>query len=145
MIIEVPPLRERREDFPRLVSDSLEQLATEMQLPQLPVIDPSDMHALLRYPWPGNVRELRNVLERALILWTDGPLRLPLQPFQSSTGSVPDMPGLPHVRKLTEVTGQLTESLCLDALRRCGGNKKKCQTSWNLPRHPISLHKTIWP
>jgi DNA-binding NtrC family response regulator len=137
MVIEVPPLRARTEDFSILVANCLEQLATEMQLPQLPAIDPSDMRALLRYPWPGNVRELRNVLERALILWSGGPLRVALQPSESPGRRSQDVDALPRVRNLTDATGHLTESLCIDALNRCGGNKKKAAKLLGISRDTL--------
>lgn len=67
MIIKVPPLRERLEDMPLLVSDLLKSLTKKMGLKNLPVLDEGAMSKLMSYDWPGNVRELRNVLERALI------------------------------------------------------------------------------
>jgi PAS domain S-box-containing protein len=135
--IEVPPLRERREDFPILVRECLEQLATEMHLHQVPVIDDSDMAALLRYSWPGNVRELRNVLERALILWNGGPLRVALQQSESNLAGTSEIVRLPHGRRLTDVTGQLTESLCIEALSRSGGNKKKAAKLLGISRDTL--------
>ncbi len=67
MIIKVPPLRERLEDMPLLVSDLLKSLAKKMGLKNRPVLENRAMSKLMSYDWPGNVRELRNVLERALI------------------------------------------------------------------------------
>jgi transcriptional regulator with PAS, ATPase and Fis domain len=66
--IELPPLRERREDVPELVEHFL---ATRQVGPVRYRVDPEAMAALLRYDWPGNVRELANVLERAQILAED--------------------------------------------------------------------------
>ncbi|MCA1662832.1 MAG: sigma 54-interacting transcriptional regulator [Myxococcales bacterium] len=62
--IEVPPLRERREEIPSLVRGVLHELARGRSRS----VSRGAMSALRRYDWPGNVRELRNVLERALIL-----------------------------------------------------------------------------
>jgi formate hydrogenlyase transcriptional activator len=69
--IHVPPLRERREDIPRLVWVFIKQLGQHLGkvIEQVPR---ASMEALRAYPWPGNVRELRNVVERSMIL-TDGP------------------------------------------------------------------------
>jgi len=64
--IEMPPLRRRREDIPRLVDATLGQLA-KRGLPEFRVTPPA-MELLERYPWPGNVRELRNVLEQMVVL-----------------------------------------------------------------------------
>ena len=71
MRVVLPPLRERREDIPQLVSGFLEQ-AAQASGRRAPVIPPETMAALRAHDWPGNVRELRNVLERATTLAPDG-------------------------------------------------------------------------
>ena len=65
--VQVPPLRERREDLPALVDHLLTALASchRWKRPQL---EPATLAAIAAYPWPGNVRELANALERALVL-----------------------------------------------------------------------------
>jgi two-component system NtrC family response regulator len=63
--IEIPPLRERKEDLPLLVNYFLTTLSPDSK--PFRIID-SAMDCILRYHWPGNVRELRNVLERSIIL-----------------------------------------------------------------------------
>jgi DNA-binding NtrC family response regulator len=65
-VLEVPPLRDRREDIALLASHFLEELASEMGMPP-PRLGPGTAAALERYDFPGNVRELRNLIERALI------------------------------------------------------------------------------
>lgn len=65
--ITLPPLRERKEDIPLLVSFLLERLAPELGMRKVGV-SPRAMKMLVDYAWPGNVRELRNVLERAMLL-----------------------------------------------------------------------------
>jgi DNA-binding NtrC family response regulator len=65
--IEIPPLRERREDIPALAA-SFAQLASERYGLPARSLAPSALRRLLEYEWPGNVRELRNVIERATIL-----------------------------------------------------------------------------
>jgi NtrC-family two-component system response regulator AlgB len=77
--VQVPPLRERPEDIPRLARRFLGFFArtANQSIPELSA--PAET-ALLGYAWPGNVRELRNVMERAIILWpgrTIGPDALP--------------------------------------------------------------------
>jgi len=64
--IEVPPLRERREDIPLLADHFLGLLAREMGMPK-PRLRPEALASLERYDYPGNVRELKNLIERALI------------------------------------------------------------------------------
>src|SRR5229473_3687542 len=65
--IEVPPLRERREDIPMLTWTFAKEFSNSMGKPIDEIADES-MSALLEYHWPGNIRELRNVIERAMIL-----------------------------------------------------------------------------
>lgn len=61
--IQLPPLRERKTDIPRLARTFLEEMAPQrgMKLAE------ADLRKMLSYPWPGNIRELRNVVERAVI------------------------------------------------------------------------------
>jgi len=74
--IKVPPLRERTEDIPTLVSAFVAELASRMgkKISRIPRVT---MDSLERYSWPGNIRELRNVLEHGVILSVDDVLRLP--------------------------------------------------------------------
>ncbi|MCZ7635819.1 MAG: sigma 54-interacting transcriptional regulator [Verrucomicrobia bacterium] len=65
-IIEVPPLRERREDIPLLADHFLRVLAREMGMPKTQ-LRPEALAALERYAYPGNVRELKNLIERGPI------------------------------------------------------------------------------
>ena len=65
--LEVPPLRDRKDDIPVLVSHFLREFAAEYgQRPK--TIDESALHLFVRYPWKGNVRELRNFIERLMIM-----------------------------------------------------------------------------
>ncbi len=66
--ITVPPLRNRRDEIPRMIDEMLLQLVDEMKLLFVPHVKPDAMTKLLSYHWPGNIRELRNCLERALVL-----------------------------------------------------------------------------
>jgi formate hydrogenlyase transcriptional activator len=74
--IELPPLRERPEDIPLLVSHFATTCAQHMNK-AIEIVRPKDMEALVRYSWPGNVRELQNVIERSAILSTDRVLYVP--------------------------------------------------------------------
>jgi len=71
--LQVPPLRERRDDIPDIVADIVAAFVAERGIRPV-TIAPDAMRALLRYPWPGNIRELRNVVERALLLCTTSEL-----------------------------------------------------------------------
>ncbi len=65
--LELPPLRNRREDIPLLIEHFLEKLSRKMKKPT-PTISPEAVGVLKQYPWPGNVRELEHAIERILIL-----------------------------------------------------------------------------
>jgi len=65
--IQVPPLRERREDIPLLVWAFVDRIGREMGV-TIDTISQRSMDRLQGYPWPGNVRELRNVVERSMIV-----------------------------------------------------------------------------
>ena len=72
--VNIPPLRERKEDLPSLVFYFMNKKARELKLPVLPELASSAKTRLLEYEWPGNVRELENVIEREMILNREGPL-----------------------------------------------------------------------
>jgi formate hydrogenlyase transcriptional activator len=74
--IEIPPLRERREDIPLLVHYFVSRLSRRMQK-RIKSIPKSEMDALSNAPWPGNVRELENFVERAVILTQGDELNVP--------------------------------------------------------------------
>ncbi|WP_420908768.1 sigma-54 interaction domain-containing protein [Brevibacillus humidisoli] len=79
--LEIPPLRQRREDISELVQLFLQEYSAAHGQP-VPRIATEVMQALLSYPWPGNVRELRNIMERLSILQENGvilPEHLPSQ------------------------------------------------------------------
>jgi formate hydrogenlyase transcriptional activator len=75
--VELPPLRERREDIRQLVLHFVEVFARRMgkRIDQIPQ---AIMNAFIAYPWPGNVRELQNLIERAVIRSDNGVLPNPL-------------------------------------------------------------------
>jgi formate hydrogenlyase transcriptional activator len=75
--IFVPPLRERKEDIPFLVSHFAQHFARNISK-EIDSISSETMSALVRYPWPGNIRELQNVIERAVILTKGRELKISL-------------------------------------------------------------------
>jgi DNA-binding NtrC family response regulator len=71
----LPPLRERREDIPALVEHFVAQVCAQNGWKAIP-FTPEAMEALQSYSWPGNVRELRNMVERLMLLATEGQVDL---------------------------------------------------------------------
>jgi DNA-binding NtrC family response regulator len=89
--IELPPLRQRKEDIPLLAQHFLKKFAVENQKE---VVDfaPGAMDFLLKYEWPGNVRELENVVERAVILARSKVVDLEDLPQETLRLTAPDAP-----------------------------------------------------
>ncbi|HEX8568273.1 MAG TPA: sigma 54-interacting transcriptional regulator [Pyrinomonadaceae bacterium] len=73
--IRIPPLRERRDDIPLLANHFAQKFAAKMGK-EITSIQKETLNLLLDYAYPGNVRELENIIERAVILSTDGVLRI---------------------------------------------------------------------
>lgn len=138
--IHVPPLSERQEDIPSIAEELMASLAREMQLTEIPVIDMADMRALQSYHWPGNIRELRNVLERALIVCGKGPFRLslpaPEQAPEYWSHTVRFLPG----QTLRDVTDEVTQGLCREALRLCEGSKTEAARMLGISRDSMYRH-----
>jgi DNA-binding NtrC family response regulator len=81
--IEIPPLRERREDIPLLVHYFVARLARRMQKP-IRTIPKQAMEGLVNAPWPGNVRELENFIERCVIVTQGEELQVPSSELKRS-------------------------------------------------------------
>jgi formate hydrogenlyase transcriptional activator len=106
--IRVPPLRERLEDVPQLVARFVEDYSRTFSK-RVDTIAADSMALLQQYAWPGNVRELRNVVERAMIVHTRGPLVIVppqgrLQAAPSGSVRMADVEAA-HVRSVLDSTG----------------------------------------
>src|SRR5205809_1229519 len=123
--IEVPPLRERRQDIPPLIALFLKQFAQQLGKPE-PDIAPDAFEKLLDYSWPGNVRELQNAIEYAVVLARGGligvkelpaEVQLPTVLQQTERGAPP--------RSGVQSLDDVERNTILQALAECHGNKKK--------------------
>jgi formate hydrogenlyase transcriptional activator len=87
--IELPPLRERRSDIPKLVAFCLSQFSKRLGK-KVDGVSRESIENLVNYPWPGNIRELQNVIERAIIVSADSTLRLDrdLKPIAAAAGGM---------------------------------------------------------
>ncbi|MGD9726669.1 MAG: sigma 54-interacting transcriptional regulator [Nitrospiraceae bacterium] len=83
--VTMPPLRERRDDIPRLVRYFTQQHAVRMKK-HIDTVPADTLEALSRYDWPGNVRELENLVERSVILTQGTELQVPLSELQADNG-----------------------------------------------------------
>jgi len=120
--IVVPPLRDRREDIPRLCDHFLARMGEEHAVPPKR-LSAAAMKALLSCRWPGNVRQLRNALETAMLISqgdTIEPADLPPEVTQVILPPTAPQPiPLPASRTLTEIERDAIR----DALSKTGGNK----------------------
>ena len=118
--IQVPPLRERRDDIPLLAMAFLSEFAEENGK-KLEGFDPKARQALYAYPWPGNVRELRNSVESAVVMAGSGLVGLDdLPPNVRSSGEERD------VRVPVGSTLEEAEKILIsETLAAQGGNKSR--------------------
>jgi len=86
--IRIPPLRDRKEDIPQLVSYFVQKFAKQMQK-KIETISPAVMRGLTAWEWPGNIRELENFMERAVIVTRGKSLEAPLAELRKTIHEVP--------------------------------------------------------
>jgi two-component system response regulator PilR (NtrC family) len=123
--LELPPLRDRREDIPPLVEHFLALLADEHGRAGLR-LSPETLHALVHHSWPGNVRELRNVLERIVLLAPDeeiGPDLLPEEVRRTPAGV--GQPDIPEGFSFQQAVEEFERSLIRRALERSDGVQRR--------------------
>src|SRR5579875_1354287 len=136
--INIPPLREHKEDIPDLVHLFIERFSSEAGK-QITGLTPAALKRLIDFHWPGNVRELENIIERAVALATgeeigEADIRLDLSPASpsiASTGSTAEF--LPPGMTLEQFEGKSI----LEALRRAGGNKSQAARLLGLSRNAL--------
>jgi formate hydrogenlyase transcriptional activator len=93
--IRIPPLRDRREDIPLLVSYFVQKFAKQMQK-RIESIPSAVMKGLSAWEWPGNIRELENFIERAVILTRGKSLEAPLKELRKAPVEQPAQPTVPQ-------------------------------------------------
>ena len=140
VILNMPPLRERREDIPLLAQHFLEMFS-EKNRKQIKGFTPQAMDRLLKYDWPGNVRELMNGVERGVVL---------------SRAEYLDEEGLPMILKDASLSGEILpkdailadmpldeveKATVLKTLELAGGNKSEAARRLGITRR--TLHKKL--
>ncbi len=122
--LNVPPLRERREDVPLLALCFLRRYASELDR-QVTTINPAAMAMLKAYPWPGNVRELQNVIERGVLFCPGTSLEAESLPDMlhrvTGVGPAPEVPALELGRPLPELLEEAEKELIRKALIQTRG------------------------
>jgi two-component system response regulator AtoC len=119
--LHIPPLRERPEDIPELLTHFARQMAQRLGHPVS--ITPTALAALTHYNWPGNVRELRNALERAAVLGVGGPLDA--KDFALSNGSAPHSAGTNGSLDLRTQVEAVERAAIQRALDASNGNRRQ--------------------
>jgi DNA-binding NtrC family response regulator len=132
--INLPPLRDRADDVPRLVQFYLDSYNAEFKK-RIAGVAPEALRQLQRYPWPGNIRELRNAVERAMLL-AEGDTLTAADFSGMAAGPVrlSDRVELPPSGIDLE---QLERSLLVQALQRTGWNQTRAATLLGLNRDQI--------
>jgi DNA-binding NtrC family response regulator len=131
--IELPPLRQRKQDIPLLVDFFLNKFSQENERP-LRRITPEALRHLLIYSWPGNVRELENVMERAVVLSLGTEIGPELLPDQIA-GRGASFPVLEHRgdASLFEIMEDCERHIILDMLEKCGWNQTEASEKFHVP------------
>ena len=148
--IQLPPLRERKEDIPLLVERFLEQFCRENDKPPR-LFSHAAMRLLMDYEWPGNVRELENAVERAVVLSTQEWLDVDLLPETVCTREIvkgvrlqlaeflPPMPGEIGSRgaapapSLFEILEEVERRIIVDMLERTNWNQTEAAERFQVP------------
>ena len=131
----LPPLRDRREDIPSLVEHFSQQVCAQNNWKPVPFTSEA-MEALQSYAWPGNVRELRNMVERLMLLATEGQVDLATvqMALPRSSGSVSSVTGSIGSGALSERVQSFEREVILAELKRTHHNMSLAAKSLGLER-----------
>ncbi|CAN5876707.1 sigma-54 dependent transcriptional regulator [soil metagenome] len=144
--LELPPLRERREDVPALAAHFIAHYAERHGRPPLPLSETA-RRALQVWDWPGNVRELRNAIERAVVLADGTAIEVHDLPASIASTATPLRPvdaaiaGLPFTEARARAVDAFERSYLAASLERNGGNVSA--TARALGLHRQSLQKML--
>jgi len=131
--IDLPPLRQRKEDIPSLAAFFLEKYSQENRRP-LRRLTPEALRPLLAYSWPGNVRELENVVERAVVLSSDVNVGADLLPDQI-VGRMAGLQTLDHRSdaSLFDIMEDCERQVIADMLEKCNWNQTDAAERFRVP------------
>lgn len=126
--INIPPLRERKEDIPLLINHFLKKLGQKNRK-KIKKVSPDFLSALNNYDWPGNVRELENVLERAIILCPTDTLDVNQLP--------PHLLPIKNQPKIQENIEEAEKKAILEALEANNGHREKTAQALGISRRTL--------
>jgi transcriptional regulator with PAS, ATPase and Fis domain len=131
--IDLPPLRQRKEDIPLLVDFFLRRYSDENQRP-LRVMTPEGMRPLLNYSWAGNVRELENVMERAVVLSSTPEIGPDLLPDHiAGRGALLPLIESRADASLFDMMEECERHLIVDMLEKCSWNQTETAERFHIP------------
>jgi DNA-binding NtrC family response regulator len=131
--VDLPPLRQRKEDIPLLVEFFLQRYSQENDR-VASRITPEALRALLTYSWPGNVREVENVIERAVVLSSGPEIGTDLLPDHIA-GRGTQFPRLEHRgdASLFDIVEDYERHIILDMLDKCNWNQTEAAERFRVP------------
>jgi DNA-binding NtrC family response regulator len=130
--IFLPPLRERKDDIPDLISHFVKKNKLSDDK-----IEPRVVTALLNYSWPGNIRELENIIERMIIMAGDEKITEDLLPPQIIGASVTDSSASLQIPDQGLSIDQVELDLINNALKKAGGNKSNAAKLLGITRRKL--------
>jgi DNA-binding NtrC family response regulator len=136
--LEIPPLRQRKEDIPVLVAYFLSRHALRMGK-SIPQISSGTMTHLMDYAFPGNIRELENIVERAVALCSTQMIDETLLPEILFAISSADTPAVTHTSLRT--LAEIEQKHILDVLKYCEGNRAQAAKMLGIDR--VSLWRKV--
>jgi transcriptional regulator with PAS, ATPase and Fis domain len=138
--LQIPPLRERREDIPPLAEHFFRELRRQIPT-QMDRISPHALNALRGYEWPGNVRQLRNAVEHALVMGDGKLLRLKHLPDYVTLSATAERSteGEGHEGADTAPLSlaEVEKRHIAAVLRKCNGNKQRAATILGISRSTL--------
>ena len=139
--IDLPPLRDRPEDIPLLVTHFIQKYSLTDSGPKQ--VSPEAMDVLMRYRWPGNIRELENAIERACVTTHEAEIReenLPadlVKPAEAKTSLMIDL-NRTLSDQLPEVIAHFEERYIRKALKKCRGHVGSCARICGISRRSMT-------
>ncbi|MFB3923514.1 MAG: sigma-54-dependent transcriptional regulator [Terriglobia bacterium] len=139
--INIPPLRERKEDIPYLVDHFIERFARDSGKP-IRGITPPAQKLLTEFHWPGNVREVENIIERAVALSSGemldvGDVRLDISPAKTAEGPLGTSAASGAFPPPGKTLEQYEDEIIKEAVRRANGNKSQAARLLGLSRNAL--------
>ena len=133
--LEIPPLRERREDISQLVYLFVREFCLKQGI-AAKHIEPEVINYLINYSWPGNIRELRNVVERLVVLSEANNITIDSLPGLIKYGE-DEQTGETFAGGLANITDKAERDVIMQALDKCNGDRSRAARLLNIPRSTL--------